>query len=79
MARLKSTTRRPTNVSIDAALVEEARAYGINLSRAAELGVAKATAEAKTERWREENRRAVSSSNVFVEKYGLPLEKYRGF
>jgi len=31
------------------------------------------------ERWREENRRAIDSSNAWVEKYGLPLDVYRRF
>ena len=69
--------RKPTNVSLDAALVADAKALGINLSRACETGLA---AELKAERerqWREENAEAIASSNAYVEKYGLPLAKYR--
>ena len=79
MPRRKTGARKATNVSIDAALLKEARAYGINLSRAAESGVAEATASAKVKRWREENSRAIDSSNAYVEEHGLPLDKYRQF
>ena len=71
--------RKPTNVSLDAALVADAKALGINLSRACETGLA---AELKAERerqWREENAEAIASSNAYVEKYGLPLARYRQF
>lgn len=71
--------RKPTNVSLDAALVADAKALGINLSRACEMGLA---AELKAERerqWREENAEAIASSNAYVEKYGLPLARYRQF
>ena len=71
--------RKPTNVSLDAALVADAKALGINLSRACETGLA---AELKAERerqWREENAEAIASSNAYVENYGLPLAKYRQF
>ena len=71
--------RKPTNVSLDAALVADAKALGINLSRACETGLA---AELKAERerqWREENAEAIASSNAYVEKYGLPLARYHQF
>ena len=71
--------RKSTNVSLDAALVADAKALGINLSRACEMGLA---AELKAERerqWREENAEAIASSNAYVEKYGLPLARYHQF
>jgi len=64
--------RRPTNVSLDRALVEEARAVGINLSQACERGITEQLAKTKAERWVAENREALASSNAFVEAYGLP-------
>ncbi|MEP9373831.1 type II toxin-antitoxin system CcdA family antitoxin [Mesorhizobium sp. KR1-2] len=71
--------KRPANLSIDASLLREARTLEINISRAAEEGIAKAVADAKSERWRAENRQALQSSNAFVEANGLPLERYRQF
>jgi antitoxin CcdA len=71
--------KRAANLSIDASLLREARTLDINISRAAEEGIAKAVADAKSERWRAENRQALQSSNAFVEANGLPLERYRQF
>ena len=71
--------RRPTNVSLDRTLVEEARSVGINLSQACERGIAEQLAKTKRELWVVENRDALSSSNAFVEAHGLPLAGQRRF
>ncbi len=72
-------TRRPTNVSLPEPLVEEAKALGVNLSRACESGLAAAVRAERERRWLEENRAALESWNEYVEKHGLPLAKYRQF
>jgi len=79
MAIAESATRRPTNVSLDRALVEEAKAMGINLSQACERGIAVQVAKLRAERWLEENRAAIESSNAYVEAHGLPLARFRQF
>ncbi len=71
--------RRSVNTSIDSKLVEEAKALGINMSRAAEQGIAQAISAEKTRRWQEENKAAIESSNDYVRRNGLPLAKYRLF
>lgn len=71
--------RRPTNVSLDPDLVDEAKALGVNLSRACESGL---QAELKAERWRRwraENADAIESSNQWVRENGLPLARFRQF
>ncbi|WP_353199043.1 type II toxin-antitoxin system CcdA family antitoxin [Sandarakinorhabdus sp.] len=72
-------TRRPTNVSLDRGLVEEARAHGINLSQACERGIAEQVAKVKAEHWLAENRVAISAYNEHVEQHGLPLARFRQF
>ncbi len=74
-----STARRSTNLSIDADVLEEARALNLNLSRAAQNGIRHAIASEKARKWKEENADAIRSSNEYVEKHGLPLERYRMF
>ena len=71
--------RKSVNTSIDSRLIEEAKALGINMSRAAEQGIAKAISAEKTRRWQEENKEAIESSNEYVRRNGLPLAKYRLF
>ncbi|WP_299288172.1 type II toxin-antitoxin system CcdA family antitoxin [uncultured Tateyamaria sp.] len=76
---MPSTVRKPTNLSLDASLLQEARSLDINLSRAAEDGVAQAVAQARTALWKQENAAALSSSNDWAARNGLPLAKYRNF
>lgn len=76
---MNAQTRKPTNLSLDSALLSEAKALKVNLSRAAEEGVRAAVTAAKSERWKAENAAALKSSNSYVERYGLPLEGFRQF
>jgi antitoxin CcdA len=71
--------RKATNVSLDEKLVAEAKELGVNVSRACEAGLAAETRQARKRKWVEANREAIESTNAYVEKYGLPLEKYRTF
>ncbi len=71
--------RKPTNLSLDAHLIAEAKNLDINISRIAEDGIAKAVAEEKARLWKIENREAIQSLNAYVEENGLPLEKFRQF
>jgi antitoxin CcdA len=71
--------RRATNVSLDAELIDTARALGINVSRACERGLKREVAEATRAQWLEENREAIEGWNAYVREHGLPLAKYRRF
>lgn len=75
----RSSFRRPTNVSLDGDLVDEARALDINISRACEEGLERTVRDERRRRWIEENREAMEASNEYVRKHGLPLAKYRMF
>ena len=70
---------RPTNVTLSAALVAEAKALGVNISAAAASGLEQAVAKQRSERWLRESAEAIKSFNDYVEKNGLPLEKSRWF
>ncbi len=73
------TPKKSTNVSLAELLLAEAKELHINISQAAEIGVAKAVAEKKSQIWQAENKKAFECWNAYVEKNGLPLAKYRGF
>ena len=75
----REATRRPTNVSLDADLVRQARDLSINISRACEDGLAARIKQARERQWREANRGAIVSSNAFAEADGLPLARFRRF
>lgn len=71
--------RKATNVSLGEALLAEARRLDINVSQAAEAGLASAVAAKRAQLWRAANQAALDSSNAYVEQHSLPLAKYRGF
>ncbi|WP_448202798.1 type II toxin-antitoxin system CcdA family antitoxin [Azospirillum sp. sgz302134] len=74
-----SAPKKATNVSLNSALLEEAKSLGVNVSRACERGLALQIAEVRAQRWLEENKDALESSNAYVERNGLPLAQYRQF
>jgi len=74
-----SARRQATNLSLDLGLLAEAKVLGVNLSRAAERGLALAIAERRSEAWLAENQAAIRSSNAYVERRGLPLARFRKF
>ena len=71
--------KRATNVSLAEPLLAEAKQLRINISQAAEAGVARAVAEKRAELWVAENQKAFECWNAYGEKNGLPLGKYRSF
>lgn len=71
--------RRPTNVTLSEPLVEEAKALGLNVSRACEAGLEAAVKAERDRRWLEENRTAMEAYNRWVEENGVPLAEYRPF
>ena len=70
---------RATNISLNVALVEEAKAFGVNISLAATRGLEQAVSRKRAERWAEENGEALESYNTYVETHGLPLSGHRLF
>lgn len=74
-----SLGRKPTNLSLDRALLSEARTLGVNLSQAAEAGLRDAVRDAKATAWTRENAQALASSNDWVDRHGLPLARHRLF
>lgn len=78
-AEANRATRKSTNLSLDSALLREAKALGINLSRSAEAGIAAAVIQNQRERWLKDNAAALASSNAYIEANGLPLARHRQF
>ncbi|MBA4207280.1 type II toxin-antitoxin system CcdA family antitoxin [Pannonibacter phragmitetus] len=79
VARGPARGKRAVNLSLDPALLEEARAMDLNLSQAAEEGLRQAVSRMRAEIWLRENAAALESSNAWVEENGLPLDQYRQF
>lgn len=70
---------KPHNLTLSEALVAEAQDLGLDITGAAEQGIARAIKAEKERRWKIANAEAIKASNDYVAKHGLPLAKYRMF
>ena len=66
-------------MTLDSAVLDEARALGINISRAAEDGVITAIRTSRARLWKEANAGAIDDYNAMIETGGVPLADYRKF
>jgi antitoxin CcdA len=66
--------KKPISVTVREVLVDEARAYGLNTSQAAEAGIEAAVKRAKEEAWLAENKAAIRAYNERIEREGTTLK-----
>lgn len=77
MAERSSRTKKAVNVTLDADLLAEAKAFGTNLSQVLERAVKNEHREKRWAKWRDDNREATELMNAYVKKNGLWSKKYR--
>lgn len=68
------TRRRPVNLTLPADLVDAARSFGVNTSKAAEAGIATAVRQAREEAWLKANVVAIEEHGAWLDRHGMPLE-----
>ena len=71
--------KRSVNVSIESALVDEARRLDIPLSATMETALRARVKEERDRRWQEENREGIADYNAMVERLGVFGEDLRLF
>ncbi len=79
MENTHASGRQRLNLTLPGSLVEEAKALGLNLSRACESGLEAAVAAERARRWQADNRPFFDWYNAKVEQDGLLLAEYRQF
>jgi antitoxin CcdA len=72
---MAATAPQSPGLPIPKKLLDEALRLNVTIEGRSEDQLRHAVREA----WIEENREAIAASNVWVEKHGLPLAKYRQF
>ena len=72
---MAATAPKPEDSAVPRKLVDEARRLKIDIAGRTEEQVRSAIRKA----WNEENREAIEAWNAWVEKNGIPLERYRAF
>lgn len=76
---MSAVPKKAANLSIRADLLEEARAYKINLSQTFETALTAELKKHREDEWREQNREAIAAYGRFVEKHGLFSDSFRSF
>ncbi|WP_206735065.1 type II toxin-antitoxin system CcdA family antitoxin [Bosea sp. Tri-44] len=76
---MNRTAKRPINLSLDASLVEAARAHGLNLSAITEDALRVRIAQENARRWLEENATAIAAQNAWTAEHGLFSDEFRGW
>ena len=71
--------RRPTNVSLRADLIQQAKDLGINVSQACETGLAAVVKNVREARWLADNLPALDAWNEWIREHGIPYAEYRHF
>jgi len=66
-------------MTLDSAVLDEARKLGINLSQAAEGGIRAAIRVERARAWKAENADAIADYNAFIEAQGVLLSEHRKF
>ena len=74
-----STAKKAANLSIRADLLDEARAYKINLSQTLEAALQVELKKEKERLWLEENQAAIDAYNREVAEHGLFSDRFRSF
>ena len=74
-----SAPKKPTNVSINRDLLQQAKEHQINLSQALEMRLAELLREQKQQQWLQENQEAVEAYNRRVETSGVFSDGVRQF
>jgi antitoxin CcdA len=70
---MKAVAKRKTSLTLDADALDSAKELGINISAVAEAALVKAIAEARQQRWLEENADAFAAQARWHESNGHPL------
>jgi antitoxin CcdA len=70
---LTSTTKRKTSLTLDAEVMDGAKALGINVSAVAEAALRNAVASARHVQWLQQNTEAFAAQAAWHERHGHPL------
>ena len=77
MLQIDKAPKKATNLSLNSKVLEMAREMGMNLSQTVDTLLADEVKRRYWAKWNEDNREALDAHNRLIEKFGLPLAKYR--
>lgn len=77
MLRFDESPKRPTNLSLNAKVLEMARELGMNLSQTVDALLAEEVRKRYFERWNVENAEAIAHYNARIEREGTLSQRIR--
>ncbi|MDO9316289.1 MAG: type II toxin-antitoxin system CcdA family antitoxin [Burkholderiaceae bacterium] len=77
MLRFDDSPKRPTNLSLNAKVLEMARELGMNLSQTVDTLLAEEVRKRYFERWNAENAEAIAHYNARIERDGTLSQRIR--
>ena len=75
----RNAPKKATNLSLNSALLAQAKELGINLSASLEAALEEIVRRKQEENWLAENRAAIASYNQYVAENGTFADDLRGF
>ncbi len=79
MLPTRDAAKRAINLSLNAKVIDTARALGMNISQTVDQLLAAEVERLYWQRWNEGNQKAIAHYNARIAKEGLPLARYRSF
>lgn len=76
---MSALPKKAANLTVRADLLEEARAYKINLSQTLEAALAVELKKRREASWLEENKAAIEAYSRHIEKHGVFSDRFRSF
>ncbi len=77
--RSRNSTKRATNLSLSADVLEAAKRLNINVSQVCDSHLREVVLQEEERRWREEHADFIAAYNATIESEGLPLDEWRTF
>lgn len=79
MLQFDKGAKKATNLSLNAKVLDAAKALGMNISQTVDTLLADEVKRRYWQKWNEENAHAIDHYNQRIQREGLPLAKYRTF
>ncbi len=77
MLQIDKAPKKATNLTLNSKVLEMAREMGMNVSQTVDTLLAEEVKRRYWAKWNEDNKEALDAHNRLIEKFGLPLAKYR--
>jgi len=79
VTRTRQPTKRATNLSLSAAVLDDAKSLNLNVSQICDLHLREVVRREQAQRWRQEHADFVAAYNATLEAEGLPLDEWKTF